>query len=75
MNDSFEVILNHDEFMKYKSIQKEYEKNCQVVLNLRHENENARLKCEQLEVTIRGHEFKIKELSKNSLRLSRRLLI
>lgn len=41
---------------------------------LRHDLENYKLKCDQQHLAIRNNELKIKELSKNSIRLSRRLV-
>jgi len=55
MNDSFEVILNNEEFQKYKQLQKNSEVTTQTLQGLVRDIENYKLKSEQHEVTIRNH--------------------
>lgn len=74
MNDSFEVILNNEEFQNYKNLQKNAEVTDKALRELRREVENYKLKCDQQQLVLSNYELKIKELSKNSIRLSRRLI-
>jgi hypothetical protein len=55
MNDSFEVILNHEEFQRYKQIQKNGELSEKALQDLKRDIENYKLKCEQHELTIRNY--------------------
>jgi hypothetical protein len=41
---------------------------------LRRDIENYKLRCDQQQLALSNYELKIKELSKNSIRLSRRLI-
>ncbi len=74
MNDSFEVILNNEEFQNYKNLQKNAEVTDKALRELHREVENYKLKCDQQQLVLSNYELKIKELSKNSIRLSRRLI-
>lgn len=55
MNESFEVILTHEEFTRFRELEKEHQRNCRTLRDAQQQLEKSALLCEELQATVAAH--------------------